>query len=171
MDIAFLYADDAIGVTDDQGNPAGPQSVGELRRGIDEAINLNNVAWRRAGLDAELRFVGVERDSGLNGLGLSKAVGRAGERLPEFRRKYGADLLYAITGEWDPTVCGRAFLRGKGADPTFAAARLASGAVWVPCLDDHRTFAHEVGHNLGLVHHPENTSFPPMCPSGTGIGA
>ena len=163
VDIAFLYAPEAI----DPERDGFPRNVGELRRRIDAAIRFNNVAWRRAGLDAELRFVGMERDPGLNGLVLSETNGYARTRLPELRPKYGADLLYAITGAAKEEVCGIAYIRGGVRDPRIAA-RHGVGSIWMPCLRDNRTLAHEVGHNLGLTHDPENSSSTPYVPFGRG---
>lgn len=175
IDIAFFYDPYAVGQTRadvfgpdtvNPNEPWGPQTIGELKARASAGIGHANVAFRRAGLDAELRFVGMERDPGLSGLDLSESNSHVrAERLTHAREKYGADLVYAIAGG-KQRICGFAFLRPPGLGRE-AAARFAVGSVWVPCLDG-TTLAHEVGHNLGLVHHPGITTFDPFVPFGHG---
>jgi len=166
VDIAFIYGDDAIGGTWPDGMPLGPQTLGELRLGIENAVNVNNIAWRRAGLDARLRIVGVERDPAvLNDQG--QELARTVRRLPDIRRRFGADLLYSIAGA-SRRQCGLANARGPATLPETAARLAAVGTLTSSCLIS-TALAHEVGHNLGLAHNPED-DFPqiPYVPSGHG---
>ena len=153
IDIAFFYDPEAIDGTRD----GFPATVGELRARAFAAINVANVAYRRAGLDAELRFVGMEHDPGLSGQDLSEGIRHVHERLIEARQKYGADLVYAITGS-EERACGRAnLLMPRHRDNVvFPPRNVAKGAIYAPCLGATDTLAHEVGHNLGLSHNPES---------------
>lgn len=172
IDIAFFYDPEAIGGPEAYRGTSYrfPQSVSELRRIIDESINWTNVAWRRGGLDARLRFVGLEREPRLSGLGLIEAVndrvGLLDWGVVRARRRYGADLVYAITGT-KPDACGRATQRFRYTTVDGAAEYLAVGSIWSPCMGAH-LLAHEVGHNLGLDHHIEATFYPPYVPFGRG---
>ena len=176
IDIAFFYDPEAVGRTradvfgpdaENPNEPWGPQTIGELKARASAGISRANVAFRRAGLDAELRFVGMERDSGLSGLDLYESVLHVrAERLTHAREKYGADLVYAIAGG-KQRFCGFASLRPPGFGREAAARWFAVGGVWVPCLAG-TTLAHEVGHNLGLVHQPENVTINPFVPFGHG---
>ena len=105
IDIAFFHDPEAI----DGARDGFPATVGELRARAFAAINFANVAYRRAGLEAELRFVGMERDPGLSGLNLLESLHHArAERRAHARQMYGADLVYATTGS-DEGPCGRGF--------------------------------------------------------------
>ena len=177
IDVAFFYAPEAIGQTDadkwpgsgDPNEPYGPQTVDELRAHALSAIIDTNILFRRAGLDAELRFVGLEREPALAGLIGAPALHRVREeRLAYARAKYGADLIYAITSDYKaPCV---AYARPAGTSLELARAH-AAGVVKTGCLDSYYGLAIRVGVNLGLLGHPgafENGSLTPFVPFGHG---
>ena len=183
IDIAFFYDPEVLGMTgadvfgDDADNPNepwGPRTIGELKARVSAAIDYANVAFRRAGLDAELRFVGMERDPGLAGLDGHESVFHVRtERLTHARESYGADLVYALPRASIPglgvSFCGLAHTRMTRQSREFAAAFSATGAISVLCLGPSSALAHEVGHNLGLDHHPEDTTtVTPFVPFGHG---
>ena len=180
IDIAFFYAPEAIGQTDasafpdiDTGTPDkpwGPQTVGELRADVLESITAANVVFRRARLDAELRFVGLERDPALTGLQAREALEHVrSERLSHARSRYGADLVYAITV--DSTTRPRCTAAARTAGVSRETARsFAVGALRTGCLGPY-TLVTLVGYNLGLLQeagHAGNQGHAPYVPFGHG---
>ena len=181
IDIAFFYAPEAIGQTNasafphiDTGEPDrpfGPQTVGELRADVLESIAVANVVFRRARLDAELRFVGLERDPALTGLQARVALDHVrSERLTHARSRYGADLVYAITA--DSTARPRCTAEARTAGVRRETARtFAVGALRTGCLGEGYTLVKLVGYNLGLLAeagHAGNQGHAPFVPFGHG---
>ena len=179
IDIAFFYAPDAIGQTNgdvfgsdhfDPGGPHGPQTLGQLRARLRESIVYANVAFRRANLDAELRLVGLERDRALTGLHGRAALRHVrSERLTYARSTYGADLVYAITGDSIPRGC-RAEARTAGMSRETARAFVV-GEVRTGCHGTGYSLVSLVGYNLGLLRaagDPGNQGHAPYLPFGHG---
>ncbi|MXX60457.1 MAG: hypothetical protein F4112_00580 [Holophagales bacterium] len=177
IDIAFFYAPEAIGQTDadvqgpdarNPGDPYGPQTVGELRADVLGAVVRTNILFRHAGLDAELRFVGLERDPGLAGLRAGAALDHVRrERFPHARSRYGADLVSAITADFEASCT--AYARSAGVSREWARSHAAS-VLKTSCLGDY-VLAHQVGYNLGLLRQPGqagNQGNGPFVPFGHG---
>lgn len=179
IDIAFFYAPEAIGQTNgdvfgsDHFNPEGPhgpQTLGQLRARLRESIVYANVAFRRANLDAELRLVGLERDPALTGLHGQVALDHVrSERLTQARSMYGADLVYAITGDSIPRGCtaeARTARTSRETARSFAVGELRTG-----CHGTGYSLVTLVGYNLGLLAeagHPGNQGHAPYLPFGHG---
>ena len=176
IDVAFFYAPEAIGQTNatafpdvdtgDPDKPVGPQTVGELHADALAAVSVANVVFRRAGLDAKLRFVGLELDPALTGLGTQDALRHVrGERLAHARSRYGADLAYAITADSGTRCTAVARTAGNSRE---SARSSAVGALRTLCLGRY-TFAGLVGFNLGLLlepGHSSNSGHAPFVPFG-----
>jgi hypothetical protein len=62
------------------------------------------------------------------------------------RDSHGADLVVLITERMDD-ACGIAYVNGP-----FSTGQSGFAVVKRSCTSDGRSFAHEVGHNLGLTH-------------------
>ncbi len=177
IDIAFFYAPEAVGQTQadkwpDTGDPDvpyGPQTVGQLRADALDAMVMANILFRRAGLDAELRFVGLELDPALAGLKDEAALDHVRrERLAYARSKYGADLVYAVTADFE-AACG-GYSRTAGTSLEYARSH-AAGVVKTGCLTGEPSFARQVGYNLGLLGQPGhewNQGLVPFVPFGHG---
>ena len=161
IDIAFVYAGS---ITD----------TAKLRMNVDAAVARANVIFLRSGVPAALRTVAVQPDRrygiSLDGVELRAALRKGKDILPGVRSDYGADLVYALTSQRELGFCGMAYLRTKGRSRESAAGS-AVGGIWYGtenggCLG---LLHHEVGHNLGLVHHVgSGTTNIPFHPQGRG---
>ncbi len=163
IDIAFIYP--------------GSLARNRLQKHTRAAVQRTNVILARSGVNARLRTVAVEPDRrydlSLDGVGLSRAVRLMTRALPAVRADYGADLLYALTSADDAGACGMALVRRAGEDKAFAARQKAAGAIFYgngssdqPCIGDNPNLAHQVGHNLGLLHEVEDDPGEPFVPYG-----
>ncbi len=161
IDIAFIY-------------PSSLSNRAKLLQRVRTAVLKANVIFARSNVNARLRTVAVQPDRkyniSLEKVGLSPARRLMDDILPDVRSDYGADLLYALT--YKGSYCGIAKSRSNDTNNKLAAKYVATGAILygdensqLSCLGDNRTLAHEVGHNLGLLHdiqdNPSDTAFVP----------
>ncbi len=74
------------------------------------------------------------------------------------RNQHQADLVALISGNM--AVCGVAYVM-RNVDPSFEAA--AFSVTLRHCAVGNLTFAHELGHNMGLEHDPDNGPDPAIA--------
>ena len=147
-DVIVFYTRSAINFYNDEA---------DMRLAIRNAVDNNNTALINSEVDGRVRLVGVfpteyeETGTGSNALG----YGRSNGHIQGLRNDYSADLVAMITSDTD--VCGVAWLLtsynpnwGFGVSMTSATPGCLGG----------QTFAHELGHNMGLHHDPANASAP-----------
>jgi len=171
IDIAFFYDPEVIGEAVDDGYTLVTVDEAWLRNRVLHLVNFADTALARAGLDAEVRLVGMERDQALSGLNLTEALRHVqDERLSYVRQKYGADLVYAITSRDDG--CSTEYSRPRGVSRAtaarYAAGAMAHAAGGFTCWSTPR-FARSLGAQLGLASNPETASFTPFVPFGHGF--
>ena len=140
IDVAVVYT------------PAAREAAGGTA-GIEAAIDLmvaeTNQAYAASGVHQRVALVArsevpYEETFGLRDLyQLAEPSDGYLDEVQVLRDETGADLVHLIVGDPDYRVCGIAFLPLLGWPGPFGVTRLDCGGI---------TFAHELGHNLGLRH-------------------
>jgi Metallo-peptidase family M12B Reprolysin-like len=127
---------------------------------INLGITETNTAYANSGIIPRLRLVGAEvltyTESGDLGLDLDRVTDTADgfmDAVHARRNAVGADLVQLVVGDAAAGACGVAWLM-----PSLSSG-FASNAFSVtayPCISPNYTFGHEIGHNLGSNHAPDD---------------
>lgn len=139
VDILALYTDEA-NLTD----PAAK---------ISSMVGYMNKALQNSGVDMEIRVVHLQKID-FDGDGKTNSTALRGLRsnaeVATLREEHGADLVAMITA---PEYCGIAYLGFGNPDTSQISAYFGNSYAFsvtaAPCLS---SFAHELGHNMGLGH-------------------
>ncbi len=167
LDILMLYTPDAA-TRLDQAGWGGPGAA--LQAGVDylNMVLANNQVTLRANMVhyQEAPPALAQAVSPLGPLSSSRDV-------LDLRIEHEADLVHLFFAE-TPGFCGQAWVMLRGDRPTnFWGSGYGVTTVGGGCIDlanqvrdgeyanQFETFAHEIGHNLGGNHDPDNTSIDP----------
>lgn len=133
------------------GYPIGVQSFPEIEAQVLGALDYINLAFLRSGQPIRFEFAGIRSGSFVEtGNGLDTLTwAHTDTDVREFRDELGADIVmvYSTSGG------SMAFI---GPDFDLSYGVVASNSEWLP----FSTFAHEIGHVLGLRHNVELDSTP-----------
>lgn len=123
-----------------------------------QAISVTNTAYQNSEITPRLRLVNTMEAVNYTENGLSSALNwvRSDPNVAAARNAANADLV-AILVESDPVNCGTGALM-RTVRPSFAIS--AFSATRRSCAVGNLTFAHELGHNQGCEHNPENGGSP-----------
>jgi peptidyl-Asp metalloendopeptidase len=123
-----------------------------------EAIAASNTAYLNSDINPRLRLVGTMEATNYSENDLSGALSwaRTDPGVAAMRNSTNADLV-VILAENDPANCGVASLM-RNVSTGFASN--AFSATRRICAVGNLTFAHEIGHNQGCEHNPENGGSP-----------
>lgn len=148
---------------------------------INYLVSVTNQAFADSQVEATLRLVGTLQiaysDIATNSATLDALGDRTGagplQALRDARRKSGADMLSIVRPFLTPEQgnCGLATVNGSNLSAYTTAAAAGANAAISDGKDndtnkycDDTTFAHELGHNWGLVHEAANSDKPGPFP-------
>ena len=140
----------------------GAGGVDQIEALIQSAADVANSAFASSEVDAELRVVHFsEVDPAayghLSDLEEALLALRGDAAIAAERDAWGADLVAAIF-ESGAGLCGQAFaMDAVGADFEADAYSITIRA----CAVANLSFAHEIAHNLGCRHNPEDSDTAP----------
>ncbi len=151
---------------------AGGSDAAVLAR-INLGITETNTAYANSGVIPRLRLVGAEAidyiESGNLSTDLSALTGSGDGQLDAVharRNALGADLVKLVVGNTAGNACGVAWLMQS---LSSGMAAYAFSVTAYPCISPNYTFGHELGHNMGSNHAPEDgVESSPLYPYSFG---
>lgn len=119
------------------------------------AIDLANLSFRNSDVDVVVRTVGIiEADMSIStNCFTDLAAAQQNSEIRALRDQYRADIVVALT---DGSYCGCGYVQQA---PGFFFD-WAYSVTSYRCTVGSLTVAHEIGHNLGMEHNPENGAAP-----------
>jgi len=147
-------------------------SEAAVRARIALGVAETNVAYANSGVSHRVRLVGAElvgyQESGDLADDLQRLTSD-GDGLMDIvharRNAVGADLVSLIVGSTAGGACGVAWVMQ---DLSIGFAPYAFSVTAYPCISPNYTFGHELAHNMGTAHAPEDPNAPPVLPYAYG---
>ncbi len=128
-------------------------------------VSETNAAYANSGITPRLRLVGAEltnyTESGDLSVDLDRFRNTADGQMDEVhlrRDALGADLAVLVVGATAGGACGVGYVMEA---LSGAFAPWAFSVTAYPCISPNYTFAHELGHNMGSAHAPEDGAGQP----------
>ena len=150
--------------------PRARISAGNMDLWIQSALDNTGRIYDNTNIGPRLRLVHKYEENYSEGSTIRQDLDRLTftdgylEGVHAQRDRYGADLVVLIVerDNMAERLCGWAWINSNPSR--------GFGVVDEDCEDGHYTFAHEIGHNQGADHDPDNRALnPPAFPYGQGF--
>lgn len=143
-----------------------------VRARIALGVAETNMALANSQLTQRLRLVGTElvgyRESDDLSTDLLRLTTDSDGILDEVharRRAVAADLVQLVVGSVAGGACGIAWVMQT---VSVSFAPYAFSVTAYPCISPNYTFGHELAHNMGTAHAPQDPNVPPALPYAYG---
>lgn len=138
---------------------AAAGGTSQMEAFIQAAVDVSNTAYGNSQVDQNLALRGTE-EIGYDETGVPMSEQlvwlRNAPGIAALRDAYAADLVAMISET--PPGCGIGYIM-RNPGPSFAAS--AFSVTHRACVVGNLSFAHELGHNMGLEHDPANSDAYP----------
>jgi len=126
----------------------------QARNFAQQAIDSTNTAYINSGITQRVRLVRAQQSPTSETGSLSTELSnlRNNSTVASLRNQYKADLVAMISNTGG--ACGIGYLMGSASGNSNNAFTVTSRT----CAIGNLSFAHELGHNMGSAHNPENGS-------------
>ena len=148
--------------------PVARAAVGNIDTFIQFVIDNTHRVYRNSNIGLRLRLVHKHRVSYTEGSKLGMDLDRLTDidgtmdEVHDLRDRYGADLVALIVGR--SNACGVAWVPDFGRYPDSDMSGLGFSVTAHNCeTSTFHTFAHELGHNQGAGHDPDNSCRTAPC--------
>jgi hypothetical protein len=143
-----------------------------VRTRVTLGVTETNTAFTNSGITRRLRLVGTElvgyHEAGNLSTDLERLTADSDGVMDEVharRHAAGADLVQLVVGATANGACGVAWVMEH---VSLSFAPYAFSVTAYPCISPNYTFGHELAHNLGAGHAPEDPNAPTAYPYAYG---
>ena len=151
--------------------PKAREAAGNMDAFIQFAIDNAHRSYRNSNIDFRLRLVhahevNYSQDADMvEDLNVLTVPGDGYmDEVHALRDRYGTDLVVLIVETSTSNACGIAWTPDFRRDPNADYSDTGFSVMGQNCeLVNYYTFAHELGHNQGAHHDPDNTCDSPPC--------
>jgi hypothetical protein len=154
--------------------PAAIKAEASLVQSVSNAVAFTNQGILGSGQSGSLKLKGVVQvnyleQGGSSGIDKDLTWVQQSSEVAALREQFHADLVHLVI-EGDPTKesCGTSFIMSEGLEGAHFKPFAFSVSKRL-CMRNNNSLAHEVLHDLGLTHNPEDSGGTiPADPKGCG---